>query len=156
MRATRSRLGPAVAGIKEFQRHADWLTPGRKTSGLFFGVGLSEEWSAASNQFVAREVAKDAQSRGQLIVSPRQDPEQVREEVRRNKLVGLKVYHTFSPHANPTWHSDVNEYLTEDHIRIAHEAGLAITLHMVKDRALADPKNQRQIRIIVKSTRTSN
>ena len=119
--------------------------PGRKTTGLFFGIGLSEEWRAASNQFLAQEVAKDAASRGQLIISPRQDPEQVREEVRRNHFVGLKVYHTFSPR-KVTWLSDVSDFLTEEHVRIAHEEGLSITLHMVKDRAMADPSNQQQIR----------
>ena len=69
----------------------------------------------------------------------------MREEVRRNKCVGLKVYHTFAARER-TWEADVSEYLTEDHVRIAHEEGLAITLHMVKDRALADPANQQQIR----------
>ena len=55
-----------------------------------------------------------------------------------------QVYHTFAARER-TWEADVDEYLTEDHVRIAHEAGLAITLYMVKDRALADPANQRQI-----------
>lgn len=137
--------GPPVVGIEEFCRQVDWLTPGRKTTGLFFGVGLSEPWREASNQFVAREVAKDAASRGQLIISPRQDPEAVRQEARSNHFVGLKVYHTFSA-TRPTWDSEVKAYLTEEHVRIAHEEGLSITLHMVKDRALADPSNQQQIR----------
>jgi glutamate-1-semialdehyde 2,1-aminomutase len=137
--------GPAVVSLEEFSRQMAWLTPGRRTSGLFFGVGLSEQWRNASNQFVAQEVAKDQSSRGQLIISPKQDPEMVRQEVRTNKFVGLKVYHTFS-NRKITWDSEIRDFLAEEHVRIAHEEGLAITLHMVKDRAIADPANQEQIR----------
>jgi glutamate-1-semialdehyde 2,1-aminomutase len=137
--------GPAVVTIEEFGKQMEWITPGRKTTGLFFGVGLREEPRVASNQFVAREVAKDSNSRGQLIVSPKQDPEQIRQEVRAGKFVGLKIYHTFS-HRGVTWTSEVRDFLTENHVRIAHEEGLSITLHMVRDRAMADPLNQEQIR----------
>lgn len=137
--------GPTVVTIEEFQRQMQWITPGRMTSGLFFGGGLNEESYEVSNRFVAAEVAKDQNSRAQLIVSPTQDPEQVREAVRRSHFVGLKVYHTFSPH-RPTWESEVREYLTEEHVRVAHEEGLSITLHMVRARAMADPFNQEQIR----------
>jgi glutamate-1-semialdehyde 2,1-aminomutase len=137
--------GPAVVSLGEFRRQMEWLIPGRKLSGLFFGVGLSEEWRNASNQFVAQELDKSESSRGSLIVSPNQDPELVRQEVRRNKFVGLKVYHTFS-HRKDTWNSEVKDFLAEEHVRIAHEEGLAITLHLVKGRAIADPSNQEQVR----------
>ena len=143
--ATQLENGPAVASLEEFRRQMEWITPGRKTSGLFFGVGLVEDRRIASNQFIAREVTKDASSRGELIVSPKQDPDQIRQELRNGNFVGLKVYHTFSPR-KVTWTSEIKDFLTEDHVRIAHEEGLSITLHMVRDRAMADPVNQEQIR----------
>ena len=46
----------------------------------------------------------------------------------------------------PTWLAPIEAYLPEDHVRIAHEEGLSITLHMVRDRAVADPVNQATIR----------
>jgi glutamate-1-semialdehyde 2,1-aminomutase len=137
--------GPTIVSLEQYRRQMGWLMPGRKPSGLFFGVGLSEEWRNASNQFVAHEVAQDESSRGSLIVSPKQDPELVRQELRRNKFVGLKVYHTFS-NRKDTWNSEVKDFLAEEHVRIAHEEGLAITLHLVKGRAIADPSNQEQVR----------
>jgi glutamate-1-semialdehyde 2,1-aminomutase len=137
--------GPQTVTLEEFLRQIQWLIPGREVSGLFFGAGLSETTYTASNEFVAAQVAKDKGSRGQLIVSPRQDPEQVRELVRKYRFVGLKVYHTFSER-RPTWESEVREFLTEEHVRVAHEDGLSITLHMVRARSLADPSNQEQIR----------
>jgi len=137
--------GPTVVSLEEYWRQMEWLTPGRTTSGLFFGAGLSEEWRNASNEFVAREVAKDKNSRGQLIISPKQDPELVRQEVRRNNFVGLKVYHTFV-YRKDSWNAEIKDFLAEEHVRIAHEEELTITLHIVKARALADPANQAQIR----------
>ena len=139
------KVGPPVATLDEYRRQMDWILPRRQMSGLFFGAGLSEQRYQASNQFVVSEVSKDNQSRGQLIISPRQDPERIREEVRKHRLVGLKVYHTFSRHT-PTWDSEVKEFLPESHVRMAHEERLSITLHMVRARALADPLNQEQIR----------
>ena len=137
--------GPPVVTLEEFKRQMEWITPRRRTTGLFFGAGLSEARHEESNRFVAAEVARDPGSRGQLIVSPKQDTEQVRERVKEHKFVGLKVYHTFAPRT-PTWEAEVKEYLTEEHMRVAHEEGLSITLHMVRARAMADPANQAQIR----------
>ena len=45
-----------------------------------------------------------------------------------------------------TWQAPIEAYLPEDHARVAGELGLSITLHMVRDRALADPVNQATIR----------
>ena len=81
-----------------------------------------------------------------MIISPDMDPEFVRSEVRRNGFVGLKPYHTMATVDGPTWHAPIEAYLVEDHVRIAHEEGLTVTLHMVRDRALADPVNQATIR----------
>jgi glutamate-1-semialdehyde 2,1-aminomutase len=77
-----------------------------------------------------------------MIVPPSMDPEELRERVRRDRFVGLKCYHTLATIDGPTWHAPIEAYLPEEHARIAHEEGLSITLHMVRDRALADPVNQ--------------
>lgn len=137
--------GPHRVTLEEYRRQMEWLTPGRRVAGLFFGAGLNEQFYSASNQFVSQEVAKDAESRGQLIVSPRQDCQQIRDEGKKHGFVGLKVYHTFSTR-QPTWESEIAEYFTEEHARAAHEGGWSITLHMVKERALADSGNQQRIR----------
>jgi len=101
--------GPAVVTLEEYLRQMEWLTPRRKLSGLFFGVGFDDQRFRASNEFVSREVAKDRDSRGLLIVSPRQDPDEVRDELKRLHLAGLKVYHTFSQR-RPTWDSEVKDF----------------------------------------------
>ena len=74
------------------------------------------------------------------VITPGDDPEWVRQEVRRLGLHGLKCYHTFA-NSQPTWEADIPEYLPEPIVRVAHEEGLVILLHMVKSQAVADPSN---------------
>ncbi len=132
-------------GFEDFQRIIAEITPGRKTSGLFFGwPQRSVDWEA-NNRFVAEQARLDPSSRAQMLILPEMDPEFVRETVRREGFVGLKCYHVYSSQ-QPTFESSIPFYLPEEHVRIAHEEGLSITLHMVKARAMADPDNQEVIR----------
>ncbi len=141
---------PERLGLDEYLNYAEWLHPdGRTAGGLFFGLAFNGDRDA-NNAFVATESAA-GQARGmptfgQMIIAPDMDPEWVRDEVRRNSYVGLKCYHTMARVDGPTWHAPIESYLPEQHVRVAHEEGLSITLHMVRDRALADPLNQATIR----------
>ena len=80
-----------------------------------------------------------------MLVTPQDDPELIRETVRRCGFVGLKCYHVYSPR-RPTFDSTIEEFLPEPQVRVAHEEGLSITLHIVRARALADAGNQATIR----------
>ncbi len=135
--------GPDPVTLKVFREQIEWLTPGRQTSGLFFGVGF-HAGSEVSNDFVEREVGTDETCFGHYLTPPDMDPEALREQVRRRKMAGLKVYHTFIT-GKPSWTADIGEFLVEEHARIAHEERLTVTLHMVKDRAMAEPANQERI-----------
>jgi glutamate-1-semialdehyde 2,1-aminomutase len=132
--------GPSVVTLEEYRRQMSWLMPRREISGLFFGVGFHEGFARA-NDFVAREIAKDACSSGEMIVPHWLDAEEARRAARQAGFIGFKVYHTFSPRV-PTWNSEISDFLTEEHVRVAAEEGWVITLHLVKRRALADPGNQ--------------
>jgi len=139
------QAGPDKVSLKVFRQQIEWIMPKRSVDGLFFGFGLQEETYRDSNEFVAREVATDPQCKGLLIVSPQMTPDEIRADLKNTSFVGLKVYHTFS-NSVPTSGSDIDEFLSEEHVRLANELGLCIMLHMVKNRALADPSNQRIIR----------
>ena len=136
--------GPEVANLAEYQRLMKWITPGSHTTALFFGVGFSDDRMVPSNEFVARELKLDPECRGHMVISSRMDPEEVRQEAKRLGFSGLKVYHTFVQ-GETTWNADISKFLTEDHVRVAHQEGWTITLHMVKNRAIADPSNQQRI-----------
>ncbi len=139
------KSGPPVAGSATFDEAIGQLIPNRQTEGLFFPYPHAQVDVDAANDFLHEQLKLRPGSRGQMLVTPAQDPEFIRETVRRCGFVGLKCYHLFSPR-RPTFESLIEEYLPEEQVRIAHEEGLSITLHMVRARALADPANQATIR----------
>jgi len=134
--------GPAVADWPVFQACMEEITPRRDYSALCFPFPAKLLDSAGANHFLASQLS--AKCLGQMIVEPSMDPDFVRETVRRYGFVGLKCYHLFAPQ-EPTFEARVEEYLPEEHVRVADELGLSITLHMVRARALADPANQESI-----------
>jgi glutamate-1-semialdehyde 2,1-aminomutase len=132
-------------GLADYLEAMSALTPGRRYSGLFFGFPHAELDLDVANAFLAQEVRADNQSRAQMLIRPGMDPEFIRETVRRDKFVGLKCYHVWATE-QPTFEAKVESFLPEEHVRVAHEEGLSITLHMVRARAMADPLNQQSIR----------
>ena len=133
------------ADMATFQRSIRAITSATHVGGLFFGFPSRQIDVPANNAFVADEVRGEAGSRAQMLVTPDMDPEQIRETVRRRQFAGLKCYHVFAGE-QPTWEAAIASYLPEEQVRIAHEEGLSITLHIVRARALADPANQEGIR----------
>ncbi len=137
--------GPPVAGSAAFDRSIEELIPGRAHEGLFFPYPHARVDIDASNLFLADELRGRSGSRGQMLITPSQDPEFIRETVRRHGFVGIKCYHVYSSR-RPTFDSLIEEYLPEPQVQIAHEENLSITLHIVRSRALADRANQEMIR----------
>lgn len=141
---------PTEIGMQVYREYIEWLHPHQRTrGGLFFGLAFRGD-RAANDAYVAQEVrqgqADGFAAYGQMLIAPEMDAEYVRQQVRRHGFVGLKPYHLMARPDGPTFLAPIEEYLTEDHVRIAHEEGLTITLHMVRDRAMADPANQATIR----------
>jgi predicted TIM-barrel fold metal-dependent hydrolase len=137
-----------VIDMAAYQQRMAELLPGRRVVGgliLPGSVGALREQIAAQNALTAAEVAGNPRWRGSMLVSPDMDPEHVRREVRRLGLSGLKCYHAQSG-LSITWDADIPAYLPEAQVKVAHEEGLCITLHMVKARAAADRSNQHWIR----------
>lgn len=145
---------PARLGLAEYRAFIDWIHPGGRTEGgLFFGL-VFEADRDSNNEFVAAEIALaratgdgfGRRSYGQLVVPPAMDVDAIREQLSAGDFVGLKCYHTMANVDGPTFLAPIEAYLPEAHVQLAHEEGLTITLHMVRDRALADPLNQATIR----------
>ena len=139
------RDGPPTVGMDVFQEYIGQITPGRDTDGLCFPYPRAGTDFEAVHPFLAEEVARRPGSRGQMLIKPSLDPEYIRETVKTHGFVGLKCYQLFSPR-QPTHDSYIEEFLPEEHVRVAHEQGLTITLHIVRKRGLTDPANQATIR----------
>ena len=139
---------PSYLDLNEYRKYIEWLHPGKRTTvGLFFGLAFNGD-RQANNEFVAKEVGQapdDFKALGQMIISPDMTATFIQGQVERFGFVGLKPYHTMAAVEGPTWHAPIEAYLPEEHVELAHDLGISITLHMVRDRALADPVNQKTI-----------
>lgn len=136
--------GPPSAGWETFQERIAQITLRRQTGGLFFGFPATHVDFVKANEFVAQETRRP-KVRGQMLIHPSMDSEFIRDTVRRDGFVGLKPYHLFAAE-KPTWEAAIPSYLPESHVRVAHDLGLSITLHIVRARALADESNQTVLR----------
>lgn len=137
--------GPARAGVEAFRGHMDEIHPGRRCDGLFFGYPHPRIDMDAANRFVADEVANQPACRAQMLVRPGMSAEFIAQTVHSHGFVGLKCYHVYAPEP-PTFDAPITSFLPEEHVRVAHERNLSITLHMVRARAMADLSNQQTIR----------
>ena len=137
--------GPEDVGLAEFLDWSRRMTPGREYSTLAFAFPAADADLEGANEFATSEARSDAASRAAMLVEPEMDADFVRDAVRRLKFSGLKCYHVYSA-TRPTFEAEVSSYLSEAHVRVAHEERLTITLHLVRARALADAANQQAIR----------
>ncbi len=131
---------PDDVGYETYREMIDWLHPGRDVSALFIPIPSQREVMQDASQWISEQTAVDPNCRGLFFVRPEDDPEWVRDEVRRLGLCGLKCYHTMA-HVQPTWEAEIGDYLPEKLIEVADEEGWVITLHLVKPRAVADLAN---------------
>ncbi|MCE5251715.1 aminotransferase class III-fold pyridoxal phosphate-dependent enzyme, partial [bacterium] len=115
----------------------------RLVGGLFIAVPMCAIDPA--NGFLADQLENEPGSRGLICVSPGYPKEKAISLLQHPAIAGFKPYHTFSAEV-PTFQSSIAGYLPEWVWELADERGLVITLHLVRDRALADSGNQREIR----------
>ena len=138
--------GPKVAGISQVKEYYNKMLPSTECAGgLAIGFPTATCDKRAVNDFVVSEVHGDAQSKGSVCIDPN-DEKAARDLVENNpQIIGLKPYHLFADREF-TWDASISEYLPEWAWQLADEKGLLITLHMVKDDAIADADNQQVIR----------
>lgn len=115
------------------------------------GGRFSREKEAA---FVAGEVAKHPDCTGEVTVFPKDDADTLEKLAKTPGVRGFKCYHTLieqdPEHPVNTFQSDIGEYLPESAWEVCQKHHLCMTLHMVKDKALADPENLNYIRTMSK------
>ncbi len=99
---------------------------------------------AAANQFALAEAAHDPRCRAAMVVTPHSRRSEFAALLTRPQVAGFKPYHVFSTH-EPTFDSPIAGFVPEWVWELTHAHRKMILLHLVKDRALADPLNQAEI-----------
>lgn len=134
------------AGWSAYCRSVErWLGDRRPSGGLVFTTPKPTLDFAAANRFVADEVRRQSGLRALMMIQPQDDPAQVEAAVTADSFAGFKVYHVYAGTPD-TFESPTETFLPEWAWELADRRGLAIMLHIVRARALADEANQAYIR----------
>jgi glutamate-1-semialdehyde 2,1-aminomutase len=132
--------------MEEWRRHVGrQVGAHRLGNGLFFGMPSRDMSVDDANAFLVGEVARTPGARGLLLVSPRSGPESVAAFLSAPRIAGFKPYPFFSTEASP-YDSAPGSFIPEWAWEIAHDRGLVITVHLVRERAIADPVNSAYVR----------
>jgi glutamate-1-semialdehyde 2,1-aminomutase len=138
--------GPDVVTRATYDERLSMWMPGRCPSGgLFFPFPTRQLDVVAANRHLADAIKNDPASRGLMIVTPRQDADQVEKQIDIDGFVGFKVYHLFAERED-TFYAPTEEFIPEWAWEIADQRGLVIMLHMVLPKALSETQNQQYIR----------
>ena len=138
--------GPAELRFTTYrERSSAWLGAKCPRGGLFFPFPIRGLDMRAANAFLLEEVQAHPDVYGLMMIGPDDDPADIDAQVERDGWCGFKVYHVFADRDH-TFHAESEEFLPDWAWEIADRRGLAIMLHMVLDRALADERNQTYIR----------
>ncbi len=121
-----------------------WMGDRVISDGLFFGYPIAGLNCAAANTFLADSIRSQNGSRGLMIIRPDDNPADVESFLIKHNFVGFKVYHVFAERQD-TFHAGQGEFLPEWAWDLAHQHSLAIMMHMVLPRAIADIRNQQYI-----------
>lgn len=121
--------------------------PAKTIHGLYFGMPHPTADRDAINEWLADEVAAHGSdlSRSLLLASPEDDPERIAVALRSGRYCGIKVYHCYSRRTD-TMNARVEEFAPEWMWELLHEIHGVLLLHIVRDRAMADETNQRDVR----------
>lgn len=124
----------------------DLLHPGRTFGATFIPFSFKGDLVPATNAWSAREAGRSGGTCcTYFFVRPDDDPEWIRQEIKRLGACGYKSYHTYADD-KPTFQTDIPNYMPEPFVKVAHEEGWVINMHLVKSRAVADPSNVHWIR----------
>ncbi|MBI2299678.1 MAG: amidohydrolase family protein, partial [Armatimonadetes bacterium] len=139
--------GPAECGVAEWRALVGrQVGVGRLRGGLCVPYPSRDGDRAAANRFVLQQTAGRRNHRALLLVSPRDRSAAVEALLDGHpQIAGFKVYHSLA-RREVSFACRPAEYLPEWLWVLADRRGLLILLHLVRDRALADPVNHRYLR----------
>ena len=95
----------------------------------------------AVNTWITAEVQKVPDCAAEVFVKPEDTRADIEKLLVSPQIKGFKCYYLAIQKDIAKNQADIGEYLPEAAWEIANERGFVITLHLVKDKALADPSN---------------
>ena len=140
-------------GFKEYYEDMAPLLCGRRVRCNALATPTDElkapEGHLSTISFFKNQLDEFPDNVGEILVKPEESAEEIESHLVHKNIKGLKCYHIYAKRPD-TFNSDIHEYLTDAAFEVANKHKMAITLHMVKDRALADPENMKEIKAYAK------
>ena len=117
------------------------LFPGREVHRLSFPFPFPHPCDfEASNEFVARQAARDRASAALMLVHPAMTADAAEDEVERRGFLGFKPYRFYSATGDAV-DCRITDFMPEHLIAVADRLGLLIMMHVSKKDAIADAEN---------------
>ncbi|WP_409342441.1 aminotransferase class III-fold pyridoxal phosphate-dependent enzyme [Paenibacillus sp. MBLB4367] len=137
--------GEEEMSVSRWRSSVEQLLGRQIQGGLLFPAPFKSCDLDQANRYLIEQLEEETSSRGLLLVSPEYSEERISIFLQNDKIVGFKPYHCFSSRQT-TADSEIDEFLPERFWQLADRHGLILMLHIVKDSAMDDPENQRQLR----------
>ncbi len=140
--------GPESVGFAEWQAAVAPLFPeSALAGGLLLPYPSRDGNVREANAFAVAEAARARGCRAGILATPGMARAEAEALLRNPVVAALKPYHVYAP-VQPTSTAEIADYLPAWAWELAQDHGLVIVLHLVRDRALADPANQRALRTL--------
>lgn len=134
-----------TADAERFVRDQKLIYGDRYVRGLLIPMPTADfaDWALIDrvNDWVIEEAKKTPDCAVELFVKPGDTRADIEKRLCSDQIKGLKCYYLAIQENVVKNQADIGDFLPEAAWEIANERGLVITLHLVKDRALADPAN---------------
>ena len=136
-----------LLGCAQHRSGLQQYMPAITIHGLYFGMPQRSAARLEMNRWVSDEVVKNGSplSRCLMVVSPDDDQNEVAENLRTGLFIGLKLYHCYAPR-HDTMNASLTEYAPEWMWEVLDETKGVLLLHIVRDGAMDDADNQKEIR----------
>lgn len=147
----RKNLGAYLQGVtkldlQDYQAALSRWLPGRSVEGLFFGIPNRENRRDEINSWISKEAeGASSNNRALALVSPKDDVASAIRLMEEKRVVGLKPYHLYASEGD-TSQARVEDFAPEWMWEVCHRFQGVLMLHLMRDRAIADPENQSAIR----------
>lgn len=146
--------GKDYFGFKEYYEEMAPLLCGRRVRCNALATPTDElkgdEGHLSTISFFKKQLDEYPENVAEILVKPHETADEIESHLVHKNIRGLKCYHIYADRPD-TFNSDIDEYLPTAACEVANKHKMAITLHMVKDAALADPENMRQIKAMAKA-----
>ena len=109
----------------------------------------NKDYTLKTVSFIENQLDAFPDCVGCAMVKPEDSYEEIAFYARHKGIKGLKCYHKYAKRQD-TENADIHEYLSDAALSFANNREMAVIIHLVKNQALSDKENMRQIKEIAK------